>query len=314
VSEHPDTDSAARLVVMPDHAGLRMDQFLAAATSLSRRAARSVIAGGSVARNGQPSRVQGRAVDFGDVVDVLRSPSDLGVPARPELDELEILHDDRWLMAVSKPSGMLSQPGSSPSRELALDQLALLGLSVREGSRRYLRLVHRLDRLTSGTALFARNPQAHKPLVKAWAEGAVERRYLAVVEGTPKDETDLLEGPIGRDPDHTWRFRVTTTGREARTEVRVLRRLDDDLTVVECLLGTGRTHQVRVHLADWGHPVLGDRLYGSRRAAEAPRPLLHAASLTLPHPKDGAELRITAPTPDDLSVYHSPAGYNSRSS
>jgi 23S rRNA pseudouridine1911/1915/1917 synthase len=312
VSGGPTTDGGAtRLLVMPEHEGLRMDQFLAAATSLSRRAARSVIAGGAVARNGQPSRVQGRTVDFGDVVDVLRSPSDLDVPPRPEFNELEILHEDRWLMAVSKPAGMLSQPGSKPSRELALDQLALLRLSLRDGSRSYLRLVHRLDRLTSGAALFARNPQAHAPLARAWADGSVERRYVAVVEGTPDVESTLIDRPIGRDPDHEWRFRVSDAGREAQTDVRVVASLEDDLACVECLLKTGRTHQVRVHLADWGHPVLGDRLYGSRRAASAPRPLLHAATLSLPHPKDGARLGITAPPPGDLAAYCPPAGYNS---
>ena len=292
-----------RLLVMPEHQGLRLDQFLAAATSLSRRAARGLIGDGVVARNGRPIRTLGRQVDWGDVVDVARPPEELGVPPRPELARLEILHEDRWLVAVAKPAGMLSQPAAEPSSELALDQLAVLGLALRDGARRYLQLVHRLDRSTSGVTLFASNPQAHAPLARAWRGGKVERRYLAVVEGAPADELTLVDRPLGRDPDHDWRFRVDPAGRTARTEVRRVALVGGGLAVVECRLETGRTHQVRVHLADLGHPVLGDRLYGSRRADEAPRPLLHAASLALPHPRDGAHLEVVAPLPPDMAPY-----------
>lgn len=297
------TAEGTRLLAMPEHNGLRLDQFLAASTALSRRAARRLLSDGAVARNGQPTRVLGRQVEWADVIDVLRPPTELGVPARPKLVELPIIHHDTWIAAVAKPAGMLSQPSSKPGDEIALDQLATLRIALEQGSRPYLRLIHRLDRLTSGVALFARNPEAHAPLVRAWSEGLVERRYLAVIEGWPDSDGELVDRPIGRDPEHDWRFRVAESGRSARTEVRVTARLDDDLGVVECRLLTGRTHQVRVHLADWGHPVLGDRLYGSRRAAEAPRPLLHAVSLALPHPKDGKRLRISAPLPADMTAY-----------
>lgn len=291
-----------RLLVMPEHDGLRLDQFVAAATALSRRAARKVISEGAVARNSQPTRVLGRQLEWGDVIDLLRPATELEVPSRPELADLPILHQDGWLAAVAKPAGILSQPGSKPTTELALDQLTLLRLALDTGSRPYLRMVHRLDRLTSGVTLFACNPQAQAPLVRAWADGAVERRYLAVVEGIPEINC-LIDQPIGRDPNHDWRFRVSENGREAQTEVRVIDRLDDHLAVVDCRLLTGRTHQVRVHLAAWGHPVLGDRLYGSRRADDAPRPLLHASHLALPHPKDGRRLRINAPLPADMAKY-----------
>lgn len=294
---------ATRLVVMPEHDGLRLDQFLAAATSLSRRAARKVISEGAVARNCQPTRVLGRQLEWGDVVDVLRDPADLGAPPRPVLAEVPILHEDPWLVAVDKPAGMLSQPSSKSTGELALDQLALLRFASATGTRPYLRMIHRLDRLTSGVALFAHNPQAQAPLVRAWADGAVERRYLAVIEGSPEIGETLIDEPIGRDPNHDWRFRIAADGRPARTEVRVTARLDDDLSLVECRLLTGRTHQVRVHLAAWGRPVLGDRLYGSRRADEAPRPLLHAVILALPHPRDGKPITITAPVPDDMAAF-----------
>jgi len=302
------TPRGTRLLVMPEHDGLRLDQFLAAATTLSRRAARRLLADGAVARNGQPTKVLGRQVECADVVDILLPSSELGTPPQPELVELPILHHDLWIAAVDKPSGMLSQPDSKPTAELTVDQLALFTLALEQGARPYLRMVHRLDRLTSGVALFACNPQAHAPLVDAWAKGAVERRYIAVVEGSPNDDEMLIDRPIARDPGHDWRFRVDGAGRQARTEVRVISRLDDGLTVIECRLLTGRTHQVRVHLADWGHPVLGDRLYGSRRADLAPRPLLHAASIALPHPKDGKPVTIAAPVPDDIAAFVGPDG------
>ena len=297
-----DAPEGTRLLVMPEHDGLRLDQFLAAATALSRRAARKVISEGAVARNSQPTRVLGRQLEWGDVIDLLLPAAELEVSSRPALGELPILHHDGWLAAVAKPAGILSQPSSKPTNELALDQLTLLHLALDSGSRPYLRMVHRLDRLTSGVTLFARNPQAQAPVVRAWADGAVERRYVAVVEGVPEIDS-LIDQPIGRDPTHDWRFRVSENGREAQTDVRVIDRLDDGLAVVECRLLTGRTHQVRVHLAAWGHPVLGDRLYGSRRADEAPRPLLHASHLALPHPKDGQTLRLDAPFPADMAKY-----------
>ena len=259
-----------------------------------------MISDGVVARNCQPTRVLGRQVEWGDVVDVLLDPASLEVTPRPDLAEVAILHEDDWLLALNKPAGMLSQPSSKPPDELALDQLAVLGLAAATGTKPYLRMVHRLDRLTSGVALFAHNPQARAPLVKAWADGAVERRYLAVIEGSPETGEILIDEPIGRDPNHDWRFRVDGGGRSARTEVKVAARLDDDLALVECRLLTGRTHQVRVHLAAWGHAVLGDRLYGSRRADEVRRPLLHAAILELPHPRDGERITITAPVPEDM--------------
>jgi 23S rRNA pseudouridine1911/1915/1917 synthase len=294
---------ATRLVVMPEFDGLRLDQFLAATTSLSRRAARRIISEGVVARNCQPTRVLGRQLEWGDVVDVLRAPAELEVPSRPDLAEVPVLHQDPWLVAVNKPAGMLSQPSSRQPTELAVDQLALLSLALATGARPYLRMVHRLDRLTSGVTLFAHNPQAQAPLVKAWAEGAVERRYLAVIEGSPEIGESLIDEPIGRDPNHDWRFRIAEDGRTARTEVKVTAHIENDLSIVECRLLTGRTHQVRVHLAAWGHTVLGDRLYGSRRADEVQRPILHAALLALPHPKDGTPITITAPVPDDMAAF-----------
>lgn len=301
-AHHPPTGT--RLVVLPNQDGARLDIFLAEATSLSRRAARRLISDGPVSRNGVPLRVQSRVVETGDVIDVLLPPAELGVAAQPTFQPLQILHQDRWLLAAGKPSGVLTAPAEKMGdNELAFDQNVLLSLALEEGRRPYLRLLHRLDRVTSGAVLFARNSDVLPALTRAWSEGMVERVYLAVVEGVPSDNDAVIEKPIARDRSHNWRFMIEAGGRAARTEVDKVVPLDDNLALVRCRLITGRTHQVRVHLAAVGHPVLGDRLYGSKRAGEVNRPLLHAASIALPHPLTGDTLRIECPPPADLARF-----------
>jgi len=287
-----------RLVVRHEQAGTRLDQFLAAATPLSRRRARLLIADGAVRRNGEVVRVQGKALAVGDVLEL--PAAELRGFATWEPPPIDVLFDDGWLLAVNKPAGVLSQPAEGPRSEgeLAMDEWALLRLAWREGRPPFLRLAHRLDRNTTGVLLFARRPAATAPLAKAWREGRVERCYLALVEGEPAWESREVEAPIARAAGGAWRFEVSPRGEPAATSVR-LRRAAEGVALVECFLRTGRTHQARVHLAHLGHPVVGDRLYGAR--VEAPRPLLHAAWLVLPHPRDGAPTRIEAPVPADLA-------------
>jgi 23S rRNA pseudouridine1911/1915/1917 synthase len=323
MSEPGDGNAASvRLVVRREHAGTRLDQWLAAVTPLSRRRARTLIAAGAVRRNGEPVRVQGRALGAGDVLDLPAEELPGFAPWTPP--PVDVLLDDGWLLAVNKPAGVLSQPaeeggprglalrgagGVAPPleaahlaepepRDLAMDDWLLLRLAWQEGRPPFLRLVHRLDRNTTGVLLFARRPAATEPLARAWREGKVERGYLAVVEGEPAWETREVEAPIARVAGGAWRFEVSPRGERAATTVRV-RAATSGIALVECFLRTGRTHQARVHLAHLGHPVMGDRLYGARR--DAPRPLLHAAWLALPHPRDGAMTRVEAPLPADLA-------------
>jgi 23S rRNA pseudouridine1911/1915/1917 synthase len=294
------TPTPTRLVVPPEHDELRLDQYLAAATDLSRSAARRVIADGVVWRNREAVRVQSKTLNAGDVVDVLLPATELGVPAQPDHALPDIVFEDRWLVVANKSAGVLCQPAEKPETVLALDQQMLMGLAARDGRRPFLRLVHRIDRLTSGAVLFARNPQALKPLTKAWGDGQVDRRYLAAVVGHPPEDHCTIDKPIGRDRDHRWRFQVTDSGKPARTEVDVISRRDDGTALVRCRLLTGRTHQVRVHLAAIGHPVVGDRLYGAPPHPGVDRPLLHASSLTLPHPRSGGELTVETEVPKDM--------------
>ncbi len=292
----------SRLLVYPQHVGLRLDQFLAAASPLSRRAARALLAEGQVARNGQVQRVASRQVELGDVIDLL-SPL---APFASPVPEVHIVHQDGSLLVADKPAGVLSQPADTRQPgELAYDEQVLLALSHREGRKTFLRPVHRIDRLTSGLLLFARSPEALGPLAQAWQAQRVERLYLALVEGQPNFVETQVSAPIGRDAAHAWRFEVDPAGQAAQTEVRVLTAAHP-LSLVECRLVTGRTHQVRVHLAHLGFPVAGDGLYGARLRGPA-RPLLHAARLALPHPATGEHLTVSSPLPEDFAPFLPPS-------
>jgi len=298
----PGVSDRTRLVVTPVLGGLRLDQYLAAASDLSRRRARALITSGAVLRNRNVSRVLSRAVISGDVIDVAARVTATPIPG---FREPALLHEDRWVIIADKPSGVLSQ-SSEGSDELSFDSILLIHLGLRDGERPFLRLVHRLDRLTSGALLFARSPAATRPLHQAWQDGVVERLYVAVVEGNPSFDRTAFDGSIARDLDHPWRFQVSHQGQTARTEVRVINRGTTGgqrWAVTSCSLTTGRTHQVRVHLAAAGHPVLGDRLYGSRSAHLVQRPLIHALSLALPHPKGTTKLEVTAPPPGDFESF-----------
>jgi 23S rRNA pseudouridine1911/1915/1917 synthase len=282
-----------------------VDQALATALPLSRRKARALLAAGAVRRNGEVLRVQGKQLALGDVLD-LSPPEDADVPALRSAAAaaapapVSLLLDDGWLLAVDKPSGVLSQPAQERAAgELAMDEWLLLRRAWESGRRPFLRLVHRLDRATSGVLLFAAREAATLPLARAWREGSVERGYLALVEGEVPWESRVVDAPIARDPSSAWRFCVAPHGDPAATSI-VRRASANGVTLVECRLHTGRTHQVRVHLAHLGHPVLGDRLYGA--IGEAPRPMLHAAWLTLPHPRSGEPTRIESPLPADFAA------------
>ena len=183
-----------RTVVRPEHDGRRIDVYLASATALSRRAARRLLSGGSIRLNGRPVRVQSRKLAAGDVVDILQPSDTLGIEAPDPPAPPKVLFRDSWILAVAKPAGLLSAPAESMRPgELSLDQQVLLHAAFEEGRRPYLRLVHRLDRTTSGVLLFSRHREANRPLSEAWSSGRAKRVYLAVVEGRPNFDAKTIE-------------------------------------------------------------------------------------------------------------------------
>lgn len=289
----------SRYLVGPALTGVRLDQGVAGLTGVSRRRARALIAEGSVWLNGKACRVASKFLQLGDVVDVLPTPEGL-LPPTPPPQPLPLLFEDGWLVAVDKPPGMLTQPAPErlPGELSAVEQVALQ-LSFREGHRIALKVVHRLDRIASGVLVLAKHHDAAAALSRAFAGRAVDKVYLAVVSGSPPGAT-TINAPILPDPLLPGRFRVGVGGRNGITRLRVVARAGT-LSLVEVRPLTGRTHQLRVHLASIGCPIVGDALYGS--IVEAPRPLLHAARLGLPHPRDGKHLELSAPLPLDLVAF-----------
>jgi 23S rRNA pseudouridine1911/1915/1917 synthase len=294
-----------RYLVTPEIAGQRLDQGLALLTGVSRRHGRSLIDGGRLWLNGRATRVLSRRLHLADVLDVVPDGEELGAPASPPTP-LPILVEDRWVLAVDKPAGIATQPPRTRAAgELTAHERALLQLAARDGCRRELLLLHRLDRLTTGVLLFARHHGAARGLAGAWGTPAVRKTYLVVVDGDPGEGTKTLEGAIARDPLVPGRYRVARRGRPASTRVRRVAALGP-LSLVEAAPLTGRTHQVRVHLAEAGHPVAGDALYDGRPGV--PRPFLHAWKLSFPHPRGGRLVRLTAPLPADMAAFLAAVG------
>jgi len=288
-----------RYLVDPGLSGLRLDQGLAQLTGLSRRRAKTLVAEGWVWVNGRACRVESRVLQVGDVVDVLPVPDPLR-PPQPLPPPLPVLYEDGWLVAVNKPPGMLTQP--APERlpgELSTVEHLALQLSYREGHRVELKVVHRLDRIASGLVLFAKHHDAAAALSRLFAGRSVDKVYLAVVSGHPPAET-TINAPIAPDPLLPGRFRVGAGGKKAATRLRLVAH-GEGVFLVEVRPLTGRTHQLRVHLQSIGCPIVGDTLYGSQ--TEAPRPMLHAFGLSLPHPKGGQKLQLTAPVPLDFLAF-----------
>jgi 23S rRNA pseudouridine1911/1915/1917 synthase len=293
--------------------GRRLDAWLASRLgSLSRARVQALIASGHVRLDGAPARPSAR-VRPGQraVVEVPEA-----APARPQPEDIPvpIVHEDEWLLVVDKPAGLVVHPGAgAPSGTLvnALLGRAALSLSgiggvVRPG------IVHRLDRGTSGLLVVAKDDATHRALVAQFASRTVEKEYLALVLGTPARPRGEVDAPIGRDPVRRQQMSVRAPrGREARTTWAVEERFDG-AALVRVRIHTGRTHQIRVHLASIGHPVAGDAVYGgtrmppSRRAASRQalaglaRPALHAARLSFTHPATGGRLTFRSPLPGDV--------------
>ncbi len=287
-----------RYVAPPRLAGLRLDQALAALAGVSRRHARALIDSGRLCVDGRTTRTLSRRLATGSVLDL--SPPHDGIVPPHALPQVEIVFEDRWLVALVKPAGMAAAvPRARAPEELTAGEALAMVLSGRAGQRVEVILAHRLDRGTSGLMLFALHARSSQGLGRAFQQGAVNKRYLAVVAGNLGPGEIVLDQPIGRDPLTPGRFASSSRGRPARTIVRVLAR-QASVSLVEAQPLTGRSHQIRVHLASAGWPILGDTLYGG---ATAPRLMLHARRLDLRHPITGVPLSLTAAAPADFAAH-----------
>jgi len=254
-----------------------------------------------VTLNGRPARAAD-AVREGDVLEYEVPPEE---PLEPSAEAipLVIVHDDADLVVVDKAAGMVVHPAAGHRSGTLVH--ALLGLGGRWstlGGEARPGIVHRLDRGTSGLILAARTDAAHRALAAQLADRTLSRTYLAIVRGGLTGEERVLDGPIARHPRDRLRMAVVEGGRPARTRVRPVERLRGH-TLVQCDLETGRTHQIRVHLAAAGHPVAGDDVYGRQRPGEPNRPMLHAHRLRLRHPRTGEPMTFESPPPADFALF-----------
>jgi len=280
----------------------RLDLWLAAERSVTRTAAHTLIEAGLVTVNGRPARA-GHRVKPRDVIVV--TPPDVPGPAAPvggPAVSLDVVYEDEQLAVINKPAGMVVHPALGHPHSTLADGLrqrgttwSLMGGEERPG------IVHRLDRDTSGLLVVAKTEGAHRALAAQLLDRSLGRTYWALVHGKFTEDTGTIEAPIKRDPRHRQRMAVVTGGRQSITDFTVVERcagaarLDVDLR-------TGRTHQIRVHLAYIDHPVVGDTVYGLRSEKAAPRLALHARRLRFLHPADGEPRSFEAPVPDDLEA------------
>ncbi len=278
--------------------GEKLDRVVARAAGVSRRVARTLIASGRVTVDGKPVRILTRPVARGSEVCVRADPASVSRKAVPA--PLAVLYSDRYIVVVNKPAGLLSEHDrfGSPSLE------SVVPAWLRQhGESERLWLVHRLDAGTSGVLVMTRTPMATHRLGDAFRRGEVRKEYLALCVGRFVGE-QVVDAPIAR-AERT-RHAVAQAGKPARTHLTSLS-TTGGAALVLAEPRTGRTHQIRVHLAHLGHPLFGDRLYGGPMYTEGaaplavPRPMLHAARLHFAHPKSGKQLTFVAPVPSDFA-------------
>ena len=279
--------------------GDRIDALLARAPEIrSRSAAARLIEGGLVTLAGAPVRKNYRA-QAGDVFDVtLPEPEDADL--RPQDIPLDIVYEDGDVIVVNKPRGLVVHPAPGhPDGTLVNALLAHCGDSLSGiGGERRPGIVHRIDKDTSGLLIAAKNDMAHAALSAQLKDRSLSRVYDAVAHGSFHGDAGTVDAPIGRDPRNRQRMAVTEkNSRPAVTHWEVLRRYDR-YTYIRCRLETGRTHQIRVHMAHAGHPLLGDTLYGGRRDKGLETQCLHARGLKFIHPRTGEGIELWTELPD----------------
>lgn len=282
---------------------LRLDKLVSERFTLSRRAAQEAVRNGRVDLDGETCTEPGRDVSV---------KSDIGFyPNRPRerkvIGRLRVLHEDRFVIVVDKPAGVLTLPTPEQERDTLLSRVARY-LSIRHGGRPYAGIVHRLDRDTSGAIALAKSPESARALQELFKAHDIERQYLAVVEGIVPRESGTVDKALVADRGDLRRgvARTPGEGRRAVTHFRVVERFGRVASLLALWLETGRTHQIRIHMAEMGHPVVGEPVYRPKEQprckAHFHRQALHAQTLGFAHPlMQGQSIRVEAPLPSDFS-------------
>ena len=282
-----------QLTATSEHAGVRLDAFLSADGQLSRSQAARLIEEGRVAVDGRPAAKSCRVAEGQQVTVDIPEVKDTAVEAQDI--PLDVVYEDGDVIVVNKPTGLVVHPAPGhPDGTLvnALlhhcgDSLSGIGGEKRPG------IVHRIDRDTSGLIIAAKNDAAHVGLSAQLQDHTLSRIYHCIVTGNLREDTGTVDAPIGRHPVDRKRMAVVADGRRAVTHWRVLERFQG-FTYVECRLETGRTHQIRVHMAHIGHPILGDTVYGNKKEVKGLQgQCLHAVGLRFIHPRTGEPVELS---------------------
>jgi 23S rRNA pseudouridine1911/1915/1917 synthase len=308
-SSNPDTRTA---IVPETLAGERLDRALHVLfPERSRSHLARLVELGHVRIGARAAVKASERVESGETIAVTFPPP---APSGVESQNLplKILYEDADIAVIDKPAGLVVHPAAGHPDETLVNALLFhvrglsgVGGEIRPG------IVHRLDKDTSGVMIIAKHDAAHRALTEAWGTPAVRKEYLALVYGTPVQARGTVDAPIGRDPRERKRMAVVPAGRPAVTDYEVLEQ-HRHVSLLRCVLRTGRTHQIRVHLKHLGHPIVGDPVYGGpqwrgipdkkmqRALASMERQALHASRLTFPHPRTGEPMTFEAEMPEDM--------------
>ena len=305
-----------QFTVPADASGTRLDKWLAGVvTALSRARLQALIADGHVQVQARIAQNAAYRVKAGDVVAVTVPAAEDAEPAAQAMD-LVVVYEDDAVIVIDKPAGLVVHPApGNPDRTLVNALLAHCGESLLGiGGVKRPGIVHRIDKDTSGLLVIAKTESAHASLSAQFKAHTTERRYEAFVWGVPRPASGVITGAIGRSASNRKKMAIVPRGRAAETHYSLVARFGDLAAQVSCRLTTGRTHQIRVHMASLGHGLIGDRTYGRPRATGRidpphaaylkafPRQALHAAILGFVHPVSGEALRFDAPLPADLAM------------
>lgn len=290
-----------RVEVDGDGAGRRLDVVVAEASGLSRAQAGQLVRAGRVRVDGRVQRKSYRVVP-GDVVEI---DGEAQTPMAPP-EGVDVLYEDEHLLVADKPSGVVVHRAAGVRTGTLVDALVATGrrLAAAAGADRP-GIVHRLDKDVSGLLVVAKTDEAYDALTKAMRARRIERHYVAGVHGIPASDRGKIDAPIGRHPRHPTRMAVRAEGRSSVTWFVVTERFID-ASLLDVRLETGRTHQIRTHLASIGHPIVGDAAYGRdplfARRLGLRRPFLHARRLTFDHPKTGECVEVVSELPTELEA------------
>ena len=283
--------------VITDQTG-RIDKVLTTLEpEITRSQLKNLINDGHVTVNGQAVKPKYK-VQAGDKISLVK-PEPQSLELTPENIPLDIVYEDDDVIVVNKPQGMVVHPAPGhPDHTLVNALLYHSPLSTINGTFRP-GIVHRIDKDTSGLLMVAKNDLAHQSLAEQLRDKTNKREYLALVYGQIKEDEGTIDAPLGRNPQDRKKQAVVKGGRHAVTHFKVIKRYDN-FTLVKCILETGRTHQIRVHMKYIGHPLVGDPLYGPRKVIGKNGQFLHAALLGFKHPRTGKEMVFEAPLPENF--------------